>query len=127
MKKNEKTTGFRTAKFCIQTIRYQDLIACHVRAYTIYATGIILLLWFAGKIAITAALLGLGIGGLSICILLALLIQARKKALLAIADPKLRREAQEAMLFYLSRRRLSQKEKRIIFGHGRAFHSPHSR
>jgi len=127
MKKNIKSAGFRTAKFCIQTIRYQNLIAFHVRVYMFYATGIILLLWFAGKIATMAALLGIGIGGFSICLLLVLLIQARKKALLAIEDPDLREQAHEAMILYLSRRRLSKKEKQIIFSPRKTCHSPYCR
>ncbi len=127
MKKNIKPASFRTAKFCIQTVRYQDLIAFHTRVYMFYATGIILLLWFAGKIAATAALIGIGIGGFSICILLVLLIQARRKALLAIEDPDLREEAHKAMILYLSRRRLSKKEKRIIFSHGKSCHCQYCR
>ncbi|MDM8539316.1 hypothetical protein QUF70_21390, partial [Desulfobacterales bacterium HSG17] len=52
--------------------------------------------------------------GLSIFCLMCFLIQARKKSLLGIEDPHLREIAHKTMIVYLSRKRLTKKEKRFL-------------
>lgn len=122
MENKTKKTGRGTARFCIQTIRYQDVIAYHFRVYVFYAAGIMTMLFLAGKIEAWTALSAMAVGSLSICILMGLLIHARKKALLGIEDPDLRQEAHEIMLAWLSRKKLSKKERRIIFNHRKTCH-----
>ncbi len=107
-------TNFTIARLCIRTILYQDLIAFHVRVYMFFATGIILMLALAGKIPLTTALVAIGIGGVCIVAILCLLIRTRKEFLLAIHDPELRDVAHDAMLIYLSRKKLSARQRQPL-------------
>ena len=114
MKKEIKPTGVRTARFCIWTVLNQDLIAAHFRVYMVFGTLTVLLLHLAGKIGTEVALGGLFISGISIMILVYVLIQARKRCLLAIQDPELREIAHEAMMIYLYRKKLTVREKQFL-------------
>lgn len=89
----------------------------HFRFYVLIGSGIVLFMCLIGKIGMHAALGGLSIGGAAILILMWQLIQARKKSLNAIEDPELRAEAHAAMRYYLSRKRLSKRDRRKLFGH----------
>ncbi|GBC60475.1 hypothetical protein DENIS_1428 [Desulfonema ishimotonii] len=113
-KKVSEHPSLRTTKFCIWTILYQDLIVAYFRVYIVLATLFVLFLNLAGKIGTTVAFGGLMIGGTALATLTVCLIVARKRSLLAISDPDLREVAHEAMIVYLSRKRLSEREKRFI-------------
>ncbi len=110
----KKATGLRTAKFCIWTILYQDLIIFHFKVYVVFGTLIVLFLHLAGKIGYHAAMSGLFIGGIALIGLMWSLIAARKKSLLAIEDPEMREVAHQAMLIFISRKHLSIKEKQRL-------------
>ncbi|AOY58733.1 hypothetical protein [Desulfococcus multivorans] len=114
MKKRQKETSHRTALFCIWTILNQDMLIAHFKIYVFLGTLVVLFLHLAGKIGTTVALGGLFVGGLSIMILMAMLIQARKKSLLAIRDPELREIAHEAMMVYIHRKKLTPREKKFL-------------
>jgi hypothetical protein len=114
MKKQTKPTGSRTARFCIWTVLNQDLLAAHFRVYMVLGTFTVLLLHLAGKVGTGVALGGLFISGISIMILMTALIQARRRSLLAIQDPKLREIAHEAMMIYLHRKKLTVREKKFL-------------
>ncbi len=109
-------TSPRTARFCILTLFHQDAIAFHFRVYIVGATAIVFLLFFVGVISYHAFLWGLTIGGLAVGALTWCLIRARKTALLNIQDPELRELAHEVMWLYITRKRLSPKEKRRLMG-----------
>jgi|GEM_PF-2376910 len=114
MKTRKKETSHRTARFCIWTILNQDLLLAHFKIYVILGTLIVLFLHLGGKIGTTVALGGLFVSGLSIMILMAMLIQARKKSLLAIRDPELRDIAHKAMMIYIHRKKLTPREKKFL-------------
>ena len=114
MKTQRKETGDRAARFCIWTVLNQDVLLAHFKMYIILATFLVLMLHLAGKVGTTVALGGLFISGLSIMILMATLIQARKKSLLAIRDPELREIAHEAMMIYLHRKKMTPLEKKFL-------------
>lgn len=105
------TTGRRTFRFCIWTLRYQTQIAFQVRIFAWAGTLLILLLALAGRIGLDVALHAIVISLLSIALLLWMLIMARRKSLLNIRDPELRKIAHMAMLQYLGKRRLTAWEK----------------
>ena len=113
-KKAAKYTGEKTARFCIMTILYQDVILYHLKVYMTSASAVIILLYLAGKIGSEIAFSILIITGMSIFGLMWFLIMARKKSLLGIEDPVLRETAHNAMIAYLSRKKLSEKEKRVL-------------
>ena len=114
MKTQKKETGDRAARFCIWTVLNQDFLLAHFKIYMILGTLLVLMLHLVGKIGTNVALGGLFISGLSIMILMATLIQARKKSLLAIKDPELREIAHEAMMIYLHRKKMTPREKKFL-------------
>ncbi|MFP4350465.1 MAG: hypothetical protein ACOC3W_08055 [Thermodesulfobacteriota bacterium] len=107
-------TGPKTARFCIWTILHQDRISFHFILYMYAVAAVIVVLHLFGILSKPVALGGLGIGGTSAVLLMWGLIRARKKAVLAIDDPKLREAAHEAMMIYLSRKPVSEKQKREL-------------
>ncbi len=111
------TTTPRTARFCIWTLRFHELIAYHLRVYTWVGTILVLVLAVAGKIPLEVALNGIVIGLLSVSFLMWLLIRARRLSLLRIEDPELRNAAHEAMVDLIRRRHLSPAEKRLLRKH----------
>jgi hypothetical protein len=114
MKNETKETGDRTARFCIWTVLYQDLLAAHFRAYTVFGTLMVLLLHLAGILGTAVALGGLFISGLSVILLMGTLIHARKRRLLAIKDPELREIAHEAMMIYMHHKKMTPREKKFL-------------
>ncbi|WP_373499678.1 hypothetical protein [Desulfococcus sp.] len=114
MRMQTKTRENRTARFCIWTVLNQDLLLAHFRVYMVLGTFMVLMLHLAGKIGTNVALGGLFISGISIMILMAALIQARKRSLLAIQDPELREIAHEAMMIYLHRKKMTPREKKFL-------------
>ena len=115
MKENTpKETGARMAKFWIWTIRNHDAIAGALRIYMFAAVAMILLLCIGGVIHLKAALVSILFGGLSICALVWIVIENRRTQLYHITDPKLRRQAHEAMMefIYLRKNRLDKSKKR---------------
>lgn len=114
MKIQTRETGERAARFCIWTVLNQDLLVARFRAYVILATLTVLFLHLAGVIGSAVALGGLFISGLSVMALLTVLIQARKKRLLAIQDPELREIAHEAMLIYLHRKKMTPRQRKLL-------------
>ncbi len=105
------TPGRRIARFCIWTLRFQTLIATHIRIYTWAGTFLILFLALAGRISLDAALHALVISLGSLALLIWLLIAARRQSLLNIRDPELREKAHGAMLRHISARRLTPRDK----------------
>ncbi len=105
------TTGRRTARFCIWTLRHQIQIAHHIRIFTWGGTFLILFLALAGRISLEAALHAVVISLPGIALLMWMLIMARRKSLLNIRDPELREQAHMAMLLYVHKRRPTAREK----------------
>lgn len=124
-KKAAKYTGEKTARFCIMTILYQDVILYYLKVYMTSASAVIILLYLAGRIGSEIAFSILIVAGMSIFGLMWFLIMARKKSLLGIDDPGLRETAHKAMIAYLSRKNLSKKEKRVLMNrlNGRSCYS----
>ena len=124
-KKPQKHTGEKTARFCIMTILYQDVILYHLKVYMTSASAIIILLFLAGSIGSEIAFSILIIAGMSVFGLMWFLIQARKKTLMSIEDPILKEKAHKAMIAFLSRKNLSKKEKRVLMNslNGRSCYS----
>ncbi|MFZ7124536.1 MAG: hypothetical protein ACOWWM_00070 [Desulfobacterales bacterium] len=111
------TTPFRTAKFCIWTLRWQSVIAQQLRMFTWTGTAVILFLAVAGRISLDTALHSIVISLFSIAALVYLFLQARRTSLLRIEDPALREAAHEAMLLLIHQRRLSKSDRRLLKKH----------
>ena len=114
VKKSNRVTGPKTARFCIWTILHQDRISFHFIFYMYLVAAVIVALHLFGILSKPVALGGLSIGGISAILLMWALIRARKKAVLAIDHPQLREAAHEAMMIYLSRKPISAKQKREL-------------
>ncbi len=108
------TTGGRIIKFCIWTLRHQTLIAQQIRIFIWGGTLLILFLALSGHISLDAALHSIVISLVSISLLIWLLIMARRKSLLNVRDPELRKFAHTALLDYICQRRLTAWEKALL-------------
>jgi len=113
-KPTSSTSGSRTQRICIWTILNQDLIVYYFKVYMVMGCGVMLLLPLSGRLSFDTVMHGMVVGGLSIFALVSLLIHARRKVLLEIADPAIREAAHNAMLLYLSRKPLSPRQRRLL-------------
>ncbi|MEJ2039418.1 MAG: hypothetical protein P8X55_10835 [Desulfosarcinaceae bacterium] len=88
-------------KVCVWSVRNQAWLAGRIRIYIFGAACVVFLFAFAGILTPKTALLSVFFGGIGILVLIWGLVQQRKNLLLGIQDPKLRKEAHEAMMAYL--------------------------
>lgn len=92
------TTSRPVALFCIWTLEHQGRLAAGLAMVSSGAMALLLVLVLAGRLGPVAASNAAGLWGASQALLVWLFLQARKKALLGIGDPVLRRAAHRAML-----------------------------
>jgi hypothetical protein len=94
----QTATSRRAALFCIWTLLHQRRLAVLVGRLAWSLSVLLTLLAVSGRVAIVPALNALGLAGASLVLFIWLFLQARKRALLGIREPALRRLAHQAML-----------------------------
>jgi hypothetical protein len=95
---SQGSTSRRVALFCIWTLLSQRRLAVIAALVSWGMAALVALLVLSGRVAIVPAVNALGLGGASLVLFIWLFLKARKKALLGIQEPELRRIAHQAML-----------------------------
>lgn len=101
-----KETSPRAARIAIWTVRHQSFLISLLRRYLWGGTFIIIFFAVAGAISLDAAIYSIFIGGILVLILFWIAVERRKTWLLNIRNQSLRREAQRAMIDFITTKRL---------------------